>query len=102
MIGVDERRLKIQGRWHYCYDVLEVSTDLPVLTTLLPSRSQWASRWISRQLCLLKKVSHVIIRDGLQAYAYLILGAKSVPRRLTGDFSLTSVAGPYMLGSERA
>jgi transposase-like protein len=78
MVYVDEKWLKIQGRWHYWYVVLDVRTELPLLAALLPSRSQWACRWIGRQLTLLKQVPRVIITDGLQAYAYLLPGAKHV------------------------
>ena len=55
-----------------------MTTELPVLATLLPSRSQWACRWVGQQLRLLNKVPHVIITDGLQAYAYLCQGAQHV------------------------
>lgn len=78
MVYVDEKWLKIRGGWQYWYVVLDVATELPVLAALLPSRSQWACRWLGRQLCQLKKVPHVIITDGLQAYAYLVPGAKHV------------------------
>jgi transposase-like protein len=78
MVYVDEKWLKIRGRWQYWFVVLDVDTELPVLAALLPSRSQWACRWIGRQLHLLKKVPHVIITDGLQAYAYLVPAAKHV------------------------
>src|SRR6266581_47185 len=78
MVYVDEKWLKIRGRWHYWFVVLDVATELPVLAVLLPSRSQWACRWIGRQLRLLKHVPRVIITDGLQAYAYLLPGAKHV------------------------
>lgn len=78
MVYVDEKWLKIQGRWHYWYVVLDVRTELPLLAALLPSRSQWTCRWIGRQLTLLKQVPRVIITDGLQAYAYLLPGAKHI------------------------
>ena len=78
MVYVDEKWLKIRGRWHYWFVVLDVATELPVLAVLLPSRSQWACRWIGRQLRLLKHVPRVIITDGLQAYASLLPGAKHV------------------------
>src|SRR2546422_388523 len=55
-----------------------VPTELPVLAALLPSRGQWACRWVGRQLRQLKKVPKVLITDGLQAYAYLVPGAKHV------------------------
>jgi transposase-like protein len=78
MVYVDEKWLKIRGRWQYWFVVLDVTTELPVLAALLPSRSQWACRWIGRQLYRLKQVPRVIITDGLQAYAYLVPGAKHV------------------------
>src|SRR6266852_2528217 len=71
MVYVDEKWLKIRGRWHYWFVVLDVATELPVLAALLPSRSQWACRWLGRQLRLLKQVPQVLITDGLQAYASL-------------------------------
>jgi transposase-like protein len=78
MVYVDEKWLKIRGRWQYWFVVLDVATELPVLAALLPSRSPWACRWIGRQLHRLKQVPRVIITDGLQAYAYLVPGAKHV------------------------
>jgi transposase-like protein len=78
MVYVDEKWLKIRGRWHYWYVVLDAATELPVLAVLLPSRSNWACRWLGRQLRLLRKVPHVIITDGLQAYAHLVPEAKHV------------------------
>src|SRR5215468_888618 len=78
MVYVDEKWLKIRGRWHYWFVVLDVATELPVLTALLPSRSQWACRWLGVQLRRLKQVPQVIITDGLQAYAYLAQGAQHV------------------------
>jgi transposase-like protein len=78
MVYVDEKWLKIRGRWHYWFVVLDVDTELPVLAALLPSRGQWACRWVGRQLRRLKKVPKVLITDGLQAYAYLVPGATHV------------------------
>ena len=78
MVYVDEKWLKIRGRWQYWFVVLEVHPELPVLAALLPSRSQWACRWIGRQLRVIKQVPRVIITDGLQAYAYLVPAAKHV------------------------
>src|SRR2546430_16067910 len=78
MVYVDEKWLKIRGRWYYWFVVLDVPTELPVLAALLPSRGPWACRWVGRQLRQLKKVPKVLITDGLQAYAYLAPGAKHV------------------------
>ena len=78
MVYVDEKWLKIRGRWQYWFVVLDVDTELPVLAALLPSRGQWACRWVGQQLRRLKKVPTVLITDGLRAYAYLVPGAKHV------------------------
>jgi transposase-like protein len=78
MVYIDEKWLKIRGRWHYWFVVLDVPTELPVLAALLPSRSQWACRWVGAQLCQLKKIPRVLITDGLQAYASLVPAAKHV------------------------
>ena len=78
MVYVDEKWLKLRGRWQYWFVVLDVHTELPVLAALLPSRGQWACRWVGRQLRVLKHVPRVIITDGLQAYAALVPGAKHV------------------------
>ena len=78
MVSVDEKWLKIRGRWYYWFVVLDVPTELPVLTALLPSRGQWACRWVGRQVRQRKKVPKVLITDGLQAYASLVPGAKHV------------------------
>ena len=41
-----------------------ITTELPVLAALLPSRGQWACRWVGRQLRQLNKVPKVLITDG--------------------------------------
>lgn len=75
-VYVDEKWLKIRGRWQYWFVVLDVPTELPVLAALLPSRGQWACRWVGAQLRQLKQVPRVLITDGLPAYAYLLPAAK--------------------------
>ena len=64
MVYVDEQWLKIRGRWHDWFVVVEVPTELPVLAALRPSRSQWACRWVGRQLRVLKQVPRVLITEG--------------------------------------
>ena len=67
MVDVDEKWLKIRGRWQYWFVVLDVPTELAVLAALLPSRGQWACRWIGAPLRQLKHVPKVLITDGLPA-----------------------------------
>ena len=45
-VYIDEKWLKIQGRWRYWFVVLDIHTGLPVLASLLPSTGKWACRWI--------------------------------------------------------
>jgi len=78
MVYVDEKWIKIRGRWHYWFVVLDTDTELPVLAALLPSRGQWACRWIGCQLKRIKKIPSVMITDGLAAYESLLNGAKHV------------------------
>ena len=78
MVYVDDKWLKSRGRWQYWFVVLDVPTERPVLAALLPSRGQGACRCIGAQLRQLNKVPKVLITDGLQAYAYLVPGAKHV------------------------
>jgi hypothetical protein len=55
MVYVEEKWLKMRGRWHDWFVVFDVPTELPVLAALLPSRSQWACRWLGVQLRRLHK-----------------------------------------------
>lgn len=50
IVYIDEKWLKIQGRWYYWFVVLDEKTGLPVVTQLLASRSRWACRWIGKKL----------------------------------------------------
>jgi len=77
-VYIDEKWLKIKGRWHYWFVVLDTSTELPILAALLPSRSRWACRWVGLKLQRLGKKPTEIVTDGLRAYHYLLNGAKHI------------------------
>ena len=78
VVYIDEKWLKIQGRWYYWFVVLDAATGLPVLASLLATRSRWACRWIGVRLKGLGKIPKVIITDGLLSLGYVIEGAKHV------------------------
>lgn len=65
---LDEKWLKIRGVWYYWYVVLDVDTDLPILQTLLATRSEAAVEYVVYQLRQLKKLPALMITDGLAAY----------------------------------
>ena len=88
-VYVDEQWLKLRGRCQSWFVVLDVHTELPVLAALLPSRGQWACRWVGRQLRVLKHGPRVIIMDGLQTYAPLVPGATHVWCRLHHQHGVT-------------
>ncbi len=76
IVYIDEKWLKIKGKWYYWFVVLDQQTGLPILASLLASRSQWACRWIGLQLKQLGKVPRVIITDGLLSYSFVSEGVK--------------------------
>ncbi|MEW6606558.1 MAG: hypothetical protein AB1414_03755, partial [bacterium] len=71
MVYIDEKWLKIQGKWHYWFVVLEAKAGLPILTSLLDSRGKWACEWIGAQLKMLGQIARVFIRDGMAGYEYI-------------------------------
>jgi hypothetical protein len=64
-VAVDEKWLKIRQQWHYWFVALDEATGLPILGSVLPTRTTWACCWV---LVTLKRCGHVpraIITDGL-------------------------------------
>jgi transposase-like protein len=72
VVYIDEKWLKIRGKWRYWFVVLDTQTGLPVLASLLPTRSKWACRWLGIMLKRIGKIPRVIITDGLLSYGYLM------------------------------
>jgi hypothetical protein len=50
IVYIDEKWLKIRGKWYYWFVVLDSYTGLPVLASLLGTKSQWSCRWIGVKL----------------------------------------------------
>ncbi len=67
-VYIDEKWLKICGKWHYWFVVMDAETGLPVLASLLGTTSKWACRWIGIKLKEIGKIPRVIITDGLPGY----------------------------------
>ncbi|MBU0566856.1 DDE-type integrase/transposase/recombinase, partial [bacterium] len=85
-VYVDEKWLKIQGKWYYWFVVMGVETELPILTSLLASRGKWACRWIGCKLKKLGQAPNVIITDGMAAYRYLKEALGEGAKRLLRHF----------------
>ena len=81
IVYIDEKWLKIQGKWYYWFVVLDSETGLPVLASLLGTKSVWSCRWIGCKLKHIGKIPKVIITDGLLSYRDLVRmleGAKHI------------------------
>ncbi len=81
-VYIDEKWLKIRGKWLYWFVVLDTETGLPVLAALLPSTGKWACRWIGVMLKRIGKIPRVIITDGLPGYSHVIHAMALVGRRV--------------------
>ncbi len=65
---IDEKWVKITGRWLFWFVALDDETGLPLLNRLLPTQGTWSCCWFLVLLKHLGKTPHVIITDGLAAY----------------------------------
>ena len=74
-VYIDEKWLKLRGKWLYWFVVLDTETGLPVLAALLPSTGKWACTWIGVMLKRIGKLPRVIITDGLPGYSHVMVGA---------------------------
>lgn len=81
-VYIDEKWLKIRGKWLYWFVVLDTETGLPVLAALLPSTGKWACRWIGIMLKRMGKVPRTIITDGLPGYSHVIYAMALVGRKV--------------------
>jgi transposase-like protein len=76
IVCLDEKWIKIRGTWYYWFVVLDHNTGLPIVASLLATKSQWACRWIGVQLRRVGVVPKVLITDGLLSYSHVLAGAK--------------------------
>lgn len=67
-IYIDEKWIKIRGKWHYWFVALDTDTCLPVMDTLLPNQGKWSCRWFLLKIKLHGINPKSIITDGLVGY----------------------------------
>ena len=79
IIYVDEKWIKIQGKWHYWFVALDGLTHIPVICYLSATRSGSVCQWIGLQLEHRKGKLRAIVTDGLASYAHLL---REVPHLL--------------------
>ncbi|MCI5116263.1 MAG: DDE domain-containing protein [Candidatus Electrothrix sp. AW1] len=71
-VYIDEKWIKIKGRWHYWFVAVDVETGLPVIEHLLRSQTKWACRWFLVKMMQNRRCPNTIITDGLVGYSWAI------------------------------
>ena len=87
IVYIDEKWLKIRGKWHYWFVVLDAETQLPLVSSLLGTRSKWSCRWIGTKLKQIGKIPSYIITDGLPGYDSLCI---MLVKSISFAFSITN------------
>lgn len=72
VVLVDEKWLKLRGKWYYWFVAIEASTCLPLACYLSPTRSAWVCRYIGVKLRGLGMRIKAIVTDGLKSYHALL------------------------------
>lgn len=72
VVYVDEKWIKIKGKWHYWFVAIDELTEIPVVCYLSPTRSQWVARWMGLWLKKFKGKLQAIATDGLKSYRHLL------------------------------
>lgn len=67
-VALDEKWLKIRQAWHDWFVAVDEATGLPVVMSLLPTRTTWACGWVLVTMKRSGVLPKSIITDGLSAY----------------------------------
>jgi len=89
IVYIDEKWLKIRGKWYYWFVVLDSDTGLPVLASLLGTKSQWSCRWIGVKLKEMGKIPREVITDGLTGYPSMVRDMLEKTRHILCHFFAT-------------
>jgi len=71
-IYLDEKWVKIKGRWHYWFVALDGGTELPLVEELMTRRTRWTCLWIVIKLKRLGLPVKHVVTDGLCGYVWAI------------------------------
>jgi len=74
VVYIDEKWLKIRGKWHYWFVALDFRTGLPLVGELLDTK------WIGQKLLDMGKLPRVIITDGMVTYESITSVIKGVSK----------------------
>jgi len=68
---IDEKWIKIRGKWVYWFVVIDAKTGIPFFSKLLPNRSKYTCSWLGLKLKQIGRLPNTIITDGLVGYNYI-------------------------------
>ena len=71
-VFIDEKWIKIKGRWHYWFVAVDAGTGLPIMDHLLPGQGKWSCRWFLIKMMRNGIYPSTIITDGLAGYSSAI------------------------------
>lgn len=71
-VYLDEKWIKIRGRWHYWFVALDGETELPMVQELMEKRSGWNCLWIMVKLKRMGFNTKVFVTDGLKGYLWAV------------------------------
>jgi len=74
MVYLDEKWIKIRGKWHYWFVAMDKETELPIVQELMSKRSGWNCLWIVAKVKKMGLNVKVFITDGLRGYPSAIAG----------------------------
>lgn len=68
VLHMDEKWIKIKGKWHYWFVAIDYQTGLPIWQELIPSTSQWHLQWVLMAVKSTPYKVSAIVTDGLKSY----------------------------------
>lgn len=72
IVYVDEKWIKIRGKWQYWFVVLDAKTEIPLVCYLASTRSRWVCKWIGIWLGKFGGKVKAVCHDGLKSYWHLL------------------------------
>ena len=85
-VFIDEKWIKIKGRWYYWFVAVDAGTGLPVMDHLLHHQTKWACRWFLVKMMRHEISPKTIMTDGLAGYSSAISFVFAKARHLSCIF----------------
>lgn len=100
VVYVDEKWIKIRGRWHYWFVALDEATQLPLVEYLAQHRSGWVCWWMGVKLKQTGMWIKAVCTDGLASYGKLLPGIQHLGCHFHHQRGVTSWLKEHILPPE--